>query len=44
MKPYKVAVFNLRMCMKEENRGLKYFKGDNKYCYQRVFFCDLTRV
>jgi len=29
MKLYTVAVYNLRICMKEENFGGKYFKGDN---------------
>jgi len=24
-----VAVYNLRICMKEDNPGLNYFKGDN---------------
>ena len=29
MKLYTVAVYNLRMCMKEDNHGTKLFKGDN---------------
>ena len=29
MKLHKVAIYKLRMCMKEDNFGLKYFKGDN---------------
>jgi len=29
MKHYTVAVYNLRICMKEDNRGLKYFKGEH---------------
>jgi len=28
MKPYTGAVYNLRMCMEEDNTGLNYFKGD----------------
>jgi len=28
MKLYTIAVNNLRMCMKEDNCGLNYFKGD----------------
>ena len=27
--PYTVAVFKLRMCMKEDNTGPNYIKGDN---------------
>ena len=29
MKLYTVLVYNQRMCMKEDNLDLKYFKGDN---------------
>ena len=32
MKLYTVAVYTLRMCMKEDNPGSNYFKGDNKLC------------
>jgi len=28
MKLYAVAVYNLILCMKEDNHGLKYRKGD----------------
>jgi len=30
MKLYTVAVYNLKMCTKEDNPGLNYIKGDNK--------------
>ena len=30
MKVYTIVVYNLRMCMKKDNPGPKYFKGDNK--------------
>ena len=29
MKLYTVAVYDLRMCMKERNHGQNYFKGDS---------------
>ena len=29
MKLYTVVVYDLRMCMKEDNSGQKYHKGDN---------------
>jgi len=29
MKLSTVAVYDLRMCMKEDNPSLNYFKGDN---------------
>jgi len=32
MKLYTVAVKDLRMCMKGDNPGSNYFKGDNKLC------------
>ena len=32
MKLYTVAVYNLRICMKEDNPSQNYFKGDNKLC------------
>jgi len=32
MKLYTVVVYNLRMCMKEDNSGQKYHKGDNSKC------------
>ena len=32
MKPHTVAVYNVRNCMKEDNPGLIYFKGDNLLC------------
>ena len=35
MKFYTLAVYNLRMCMKGDNPGTKYIKGDNyKYSGQ----------
>ena len=39
MKLYTVAVYNLRMRMKEDNSGPKYFKGRVQW---GVSFCDLT--
>jgi len=32
MKPYTVAVYNVKNCMKEDNPGSIYFKGDNLLC------------
>ena len=29
MKLYTIVVYNLRMCMRKDNPGPKYFKGDN---------------
>jgi len=29
MKLFIVAVYNLRICIKKDNLGWKYFKGDN---------------
>jgi len=29
LKLYTVAVYNLSMCIKEDNHGPKHFKGDN---------------
>ena len=30
MKLYKVAVYNLRMCMEVDNTSPNYFQGDNQ--------------
>jgi len=38
MKLYIVVVYNLRMCIKEENPGSKCIKGDNYVCCTGVFF------
>ena len=37
-KLYTVAVYSLTICMKEDNPGAKYFKGENKYCVKGVSF------
>jgi len=31
MKLYTVAVYNLRICMKDDNPSLNYIKGDNSW-------------
>jgi len=35
---YTVAIYNLKICMKDDNPCLNYFKGDN------YAFCDLRYV
>ena len=43
MKLYTVTVYNLRMCVKEENPCPKYFKWDNKRkLWTGLSFCNLT--
>ena len=37
-----VVVYGLRMCMKEDNPGLKNIKGDNYLYGIWVILCDLT--
>jgi len=32
MKLHTVVVYNLRMCMKEDNPGPTYFNGDHSFC------------
>ena len=52
MKFYTLAVYNLRMCMKEDNPGTKYIKGDNyKYsgqgyplCFDSQFQCKQLQL
>ena len=38
MKLYTVAVYDLRLCMKENNP----LKGDNQQCKMGLIVCDLT--
>ena len=38
MKLYIVVVFDLKICMEEDNRDQSNIKGDNNLCGTRVFF------
>ena len=44
MKLYTVALYNLRMCTKEDNSDPNYFKGDKWLGCGRGFRCSLTHT